>query len=227
MGFMDTLKRIPKILEANLNDLLDRAEDPEKMIEQLLRDYKTDAAEIKKDTAEVKALAKQAKRDLDEIKEDIARKTTAAENALKAGNEADAAKLIEMKQKAESRLAQAEKNYEIASANEQKMVNAYNEIVSRIKELEARKDTIKTTTKLANAQEGMNDMLSRASSVAQNDSFDKFERKANARLDAAMAEAELNAEETADDDLVAKYGSGASSSVNDEMAAMKARLGLE
>lgn len=227
MGFMDTLKRIPKILEANLNDLLDRAEDPEKMIEQLLRDYKTDAAEIKKDTAEVKALAKQAKRDLDEIKEDIARKTTAAENALKAGNEADAAKLIEMKQKAESRLAQAEKNYEIASANEQKMVNAYNEIVSRIKELEARKDTIKTTTKLANAQEGMNDMLSRASSVAQNDSFDKFERKANARLDAAMAEAELNAEETADDDLVEKYGSGTSSSVNDEMAAMKARLGLE
>ena len=227
MGFMDTLKRIPKILEANINDLLDRAEDPEKMIEQLLRDYKTDAAEIKKDTAEVKALAKQAKRDLDEIKEDIARKTTAAENALKAGNEADAAKLIEMKQKAESRLAQAEKNYEIASANEQKMVNAYNEIVSRIKELEARKDTIKTTTKLANAQEGMNDMLSRASSVAQNDSFDKFERKANARLDAAMAEAELNAEETADDDLVEKYGSGASSSVNDEMEAMKARLGLE
>ena len=226
MGFMDTLKRIPKILEANINDLLDKAEDPEKMIEQLLRDYKSDAAEIKQDTAEVKALSKQAKRDLDAIKEDIARKTTAAENALKAGNEADAAKLIELKQKAEANLAQAEKNYQIASANEQKMVDAYNEIVARIKDLESRKDTIKTTTKLANAQEGMNEMLSRASSVAQNDSFAKYERKANARLDAAMAEAELNEAESADDDLVGKYSSGTSASVNDEMAAMKARLGL-
>ena len=226
MGFMDTLKRIPKILEANINDLLDKAEDPEKMIEQLLRDYKSDAAEIKQDTAEVKALSKQAKRDLDAIKEDIARKTTAAENALKAGNEADAAKLIEMKQKAEANLAQAEKNYQIASANEQKMVDAYNEIVARIKDLESRKDTIKTTTKLANAQEGMNEMLSRASSVAQNDSFAKYERKANERLDAAMAEAELNEAESADDDLVGKYSSGTSASVNDEMAAMKARLGL-
>lgn len=227
MGFMDTLKRIPKILEANINDLLDKAEDPEKMIEQLLRDYKSDAAEIKQDTAEVKALAKQAKRDLDAIKEDIARKTTAAENALKAGNEADAAKLIELKQKAEANLAQAEKNYQIASANEQKMVDAYNEIVARIKDLESRKDTIKTTTKLANAQEGMNEMLSRASSVAQNDSFAKYERKANARLDAAMAEAELTEAESADDDLVDKYSSGSSTSVNDEMAAMKARLGLQ
>ena len=226
MGFMDTLKRIPKILEANINDLLDKAEDPEKMIEQLLRDYKSDAAEIKQDTAEVKALSKQAKRDLDAIKEDIARKTTAAENALKAGNETDAAKLIEMKQKAEANLAQAEKNYQIASANEQKMVDAYNEIVARIKDLESRKDTIKTTTKLANAQEGMNEMLSRASSVAQNDSFAKYERKANARLDAAMAEAELNEAESADDDLVGKYSSGTSASVNDEMEAMKARLGL-
>lgn len=226
MGFMDTLRRIPKILEANINDLLDKAEDPEKMIEQLLRDYKSDAAEIKQDTAEVKALSKQAKRDLDAIKEDIARKTTAAENALKAGNEADAAKLIEMKQKAEANLAQAEKNYQIASANEQKMVDAYNEIVARIKDLESRKDTIKTTTKLANAQEGMNEMLSRASSVAQNDSFAKYERKANERLDAAMAEAELNEAESADDDLVGKYSSGTSASVNDEMAAMKARLGL-
>ncbi len=226
MGFMDTLRRIPKILEANINDLLDKAEDPEKMIEQLLRDYKSDAAEIKQDTAEVKALSKQAKRDLDAIKEDIARKTTAAENALKAGNETDAAKLIEMKQKAEANLAQAEKNYQIASANEQKMVDAYNEIVARIKDLESRKDTIKTTTKLANAQEGMNEMLSRASSVAQNDSFAKYERKANERLDAAMAEAELNEAESADDDLVGKYSSGTSASVNDEMVAMKARLGL-
>lgn len=226
MGFIETLKRIPKILEANINDLLDKAEDPEKMVEQLLRDYREDAAVIKRDTAEVVALTKQAKRDLDEVTEDIAQKTKAAQNAIKAGNEEDAKKLIELKQKAEAKLPQVQKNYEVASANEQRMVDAYNQIVARINDLESRKDSIKTTTKLANAQEGMNEMLSRANSVAQNDSFDKFERKANQRLDAAMAESELNAAETKDDDLVSKYSGSTSTSVDDELARMKAEMGM-
>lgn len=226
MGFIETLKRIPKILEANINDILDRCEDPEKMVEQLLRDYREDAAEIKKDTAEVKALAKQAKRDLDNLQADIDKKTKAAQNALKAGNEGDAKKLIELKQKAEANLPQVQKNYEIASANERKMEDAYNQIVSRIKELEARKESIKTTTKLAKAQEGMNSMLSRANSAAQNDSFNKYEARANKRLDAAMAESELNAAECKDDNLLDKYSGSTSASVDDEFEAMKAQLGL-
>ena len=39
MGLADTLARIPKILEANINAMLDKLEDPSKMIDQLLIDY--------------------------------------------------------------------------------------------------------------------------------------------------------------------------------------------
>ena len=35
MGFMDTIKRVGGILEANVNALIDKAEDPEKMVDQL------------------------------------------------------------------------------------------------------------------------------------------------------------------------------------------------
>ena len=56
MGLADTLGRIPKILEANINALLDRCEDPAKMIDQLLIDYKRDLADVKRDTAAVMAV---------------------------------------------------------------------------------------------------------------------------------------------------------------------------
>ena len=60
MGLMDTLGRIPKILEANINAILDKCEDPAKMIDQLLIDYKRDLADVKKDTAAVMADVKLA-----------------------------------------------------------------------------------------------------------------------------------------------------------------------
>ena len=98
MGLADTLGRIPKILEANINALLDRCEDPAKMIDQLLIDYKRDLADVKRDTAAVMADVKLAEKKVEECDEDIARKQKAAENALKAGNEGDARTLLAAKQ---------------------------------------------------------------------------------------------------------------------------------
>ncbi len=84
MGLMDTLGRIPKILEANINAILDKCEDPAKMIDQLLIDYKRDLADVKKDTAAVMADVKLAEKKLSDCDASIARKQQAAENALKA-----------------------------------------------------------------------------------------------------------------------------------------------
>lgn len=226
MGLLETLGRIPKILNANLNDLLDKAEDPEKMVDQLLRDYKEDLAEVKANTAEVKAVALGAKRDLEKAKEDVQQKATAAQNALKAGNEEDCKKLIELKQKAEALLPRLQENYDIAAKNEEQMTKAYNELVSRIQELEDKKESIKSTIKIAKAQESQNKMVSHATSIAADDTIAKYEQQAERRLAKAQAESELNSSLTADEDLVDKYSSSTSTTVEDEFAKMKAELGM-
>ena len=57
--------------------------------------------------------------------------------------------------------------------------------------------------------------------------FERMEEKANAMLDSANAYAELNAEPVDEAAaLEAKYGAGSTSSVDEELAAMKASLGL-
>ena len=55
------LKRFKDIMSANINALLDKAEDPEKMIDQYLRDMESDLGKVKAETASIMAEAEKAK----------------------------------------------------------------------------------------------------------------------------------------------------------------------
>lgn len=49
------MKRFGDIMSANLNALLDKAEDPEKMVDQYLRNLESDLGKVKAETAAVMA----------------------------------------------------------------------------------------------------------------------------------------------------------------------------
>ncbi len=226
MSFLDTLARIPKILESNINALLDHCEDPAKMIDQLLIDYKRDLADVKKDTAAVMADKEMAKKKVDDCLEDIAKKTKAAENALKAGAEEDAKKLIAAKQNLETTLVSLQENLALAEKNEQLMKEGYEKLVRNIDELETRKDAAKAKLSMAKAQEAINKTVSLAGDTRALDSFARYEEKAEKAYQSAAAAAKLDSEVMTAEDLTDKYAGDSTASVDDELAAMKAQLGL-
>lgn len=228
MGLTDTLARIPKILEANINALLDRCEDPAKMIDQLLIDYKRDLADVKRDTAAVMADAKMAEKKLAECDADIARKQKAAENALKAGNERDARTLLAAKQSLEVTRESLLQNLSVAQKNAEMMQEGYNKLVRNIEELESRKDAAKAKLSMAKAQDQINKTAAKANSTVNMDAFNKYEQKAERMLAESNAAAELDAEAVSVEDLTSKYAGGADSpSVDEELAALKAKIGLQ
>ena len=61
---MGILTRFKDIMEANINALLDKAEDPEKMVDQYLRNLESDLGKVKAETAAVMADEAKAKREL-------------------------------------------------------------------------------------------------------------------------------------------------------------------
>ncbi len=228
MGLVETLGRIPKILEANINAILDKCEDPAKMIDQLLVDYKRDLADVKRDTAAVMADEKLAEKKLAECDDDIARTEKAAENALKSGNEADARTLLAQKQNMEKTRASLLENYMVAQKNAEMMREGYNKLVRNIEELEQRKDAAKAKVSMAKAQDQINKTAAKANSTVSMDAFNKYEEKAERMFAEANANAQLDEEVETVDDLTAKYTSGADSvSVDEELAALKAKLGME
>lgn len=224
---MGILSRFSEIMKSNINALLDKAEDPEKMADQMLRNTREQFAEVKAQTASVMADAARADRDAAACQADIARYQKAAENALVAGNEGDAKKLIAQKQKLEEKYKALQQTAQLANANADKMRQMYDKLAGDIETLEARKDAIKAKAAAARAQQSINKLVSGLPDTNQSlEAFDRMEARADKQLDAAMAEAELN-KSSSSEDLADKYaGSGSSSSVDSELEEMKKKLGL-
>lgn len=225
---MGIISRFTEIMKSNINAQLDKCEDPSKMIDLTLRELKENFAEVKKETAGVMAAEKEADRAVQECEEQIRKYNLAAENALKANNEEDARTILSRKQPFVDNLVNLKKTQAVAKENSDKMRQMYNKLANDIQMLETKRNGIKATVAAAKTQEKMNKISSGSKrSMASLETFDRMEDKANRMLDSAMAEAELSADMDAGNDLVNKYVSGESSStVDDELAAMKAKLGL-
>ena len=63
---MGVIQRFKDIMSANINAMLDKAENPEKMIDQYMRNLEDDLGKVKAETASVMAEEARAKRAYDE-----------------------------------------------------------------------------------------------------------------------------------------------------------------
>lgn len=222
---MGILTRFKDIMSSNINALLDKAEDPEKMIDQCLRNLNTDLGKVKAETATIMAEEQRAKRVLEDCKEEIAKMQTYAVKALEANNEGDARKFLEQKASLSSKLTGLEEAYNLSHTNAVQMREMHDKLVADINELESRKDMIKGKLAVAKAQERVNKMTS--SVVSANNSmasFTKYEEMADKAIDKANAMSELNrqSEENTIQDLTKKYSSNVN--VDDELNALKESL---
>ena len=213
---MGILERFTDIIKANINDLLDKAEDPAKMIDQYLRDMTEDLAEVKRETANVMAEESRAKRMLEDNTREIEKYDGLARKALQAGNEGDARVFLAKKQQLGEKAASLQATYDAAHANAQKMRQMHDKLVGDIESLNARREMIKAKVAVADKAAG-----------AMN-AFERMDAKADAMLDRANAMADLN--QPPRDEAAAleeKYQSaGASSAVDDELEKLKKEMGL-
>jgi len=223
---MGILTRFKDIMSANINAMLDKCEDPEKMIEQCLRNLNGDLAKVKAETANVMAEETRAKRELDNCDNDINSMQEYAIKAVNAGNDDDAKKFLEKKATLTSKREGLSQAYELAHTNATNMRSMHDKLCSDIKQLESRKDMIKGKMAAAKTQERINKMT--GSIDGANNSiaaFDRMEQKANNILDRANAMAELNSNPSDDiEDLTKKYASSSNTAVDDELAALKASM---
>ncbi len=227
---MGILARFKDIMSSNINALLDKMENPEKMIDQYLRNLQEDLGKVRAETAAVMAEETRAKRELDECVKEVEKMQSYAQKAVLAGNDNDARTFLEKKQQLTTKQASLEIAYTGAAENAAKMRQMHDKLVTDINELIARRDTIKAKVKVAKTTERVNKMTSSISgSEADLAAFDRMEAKANRMLDEANAMTELNLNKPGStiEQMQAKYDHVPSSAVDDELAALKAELGIQ
>lgn len=227
------LNRFKDIMSANINALLDKVENPMKMIDQYLRNLESDLNKVKSETASVMAEESRLQRELNECEESINKYQTYAEKALLAGNEADAKQFLNRKKQISERLEMLKKSYEIAKSNSEKMRAMHDKLISDIGELNTRRNELKAKVALAETQEKLNKIGTSVDGAMSNMSkFGKMEAKINKKIDEANAMQELNSveDESNIDKLVEKYdgeGEGSFSEIDNELEELKSKLGVK
>lgn len=219
---MGILSRFKDIMTSNINALLDKAEDPAKMIDQYLRDLEDNLAKVKSETAGVIADEKRNERELQNAKEQIEKFTLYAKKALEAGNEEDARKFLEKKSQFPIELL--EKNYLTAKENSKQMREMHDKLVSDIETLHQKKNMLKSKLAVAKTREKLNSMTASSNSKAKLDAFSKMEDKVNEMFDKASAMEELNKDSI--DDLVSKYETTNNPEIDKELEDLKKSLGM-
>lgn len=227
---MGIITRFKDIMSANINALLDKAEDPEKMIDQYLRNLEDDLGKVKAETASVMAEEKAAQRKFDDCAAEVEKLTEYAKKAVANGNDDEAKQFLTKKAELAAKLEPLQKQYEICASNAVKMREMHDKLEADIAVLKGKRETLKTKAKVAETQKKMSQLGSGLESAGNNmAAFARMEEKVNKMLDEADAMDELNHVEQTEsvEALEKKYDAGAASAkIDDELAALKAEMGM-
>src|SRR5208283_362735 len=201
MGILD---RIRTVLKANINALISKAEDPEKMLNQLIMDMNEQLLEAKKQVAMSIADEKKLERQALENKtqgEDWEKK---AMLAVKAGKDDLAKEALVRKQEYDGYAASFQKEFESQHAAVEQLKDALRQLQAKIEEASRKKNLLIARAKRAEAQKQIQQTMG---SLSANSSFDTFDRMAQ-KVDQVEAEAEAMkelGEVTADQKLEDKF----------------------
>ena len=118
---MKLLKRIKDAIKANVNHLIDKIENPEKMVNQYLIDAEEELGRIKSKTADAMVMEDSLSKRIEELADEEKSLNKYVEKAISAGNEEDARRFIERRLAIENERASLDLSLEIAKATTEKM----------------------------------------------------------------------------------------------------------
>jgi phage shock protein A len=225
---MGIFSRLGTLIKSNINDLISRAEDPEKMLNQVLLEMQQQLVEAKKAVAvaiaDEKRLQKQYNSELDKAKE-WERK---AMLAVRAGDDQLARQALVRKQEHENISAQFQQQWIAQKAAVDKLKDALRLLANKIEEAKRKKNILIARKKRAEAQRQIANTMQ---GLGDTSAFDTFDRMAE-KITMLEAEAEAGAElagEISGDTLESKFlalESGGHGTEDDALAELKAKMGL-
>lgn len=222
MGILD---RSGDIARVNINDLIAKGADPEKVIDDYLGELAEALLQVKADTQKAIDFETRSEQAVAASTAEIERFTNLAKQALQAGNEDDARVFLMKKRDLEQDDAELRGIFETARQNADKMRNLHDTIVDEIEELKARRASVEAKMATASAQTRVAEFAAGAGGADNAiGAFATLEAEAQSLADRADALEALS--RTSVQALEEKYAAQAGPSIDDELGRLKADLGL-
>ena len=218
MGIMDRLSRL---IRANVNDMIDRSEDPEKMLDQILRDMQSNMTTARAQVAAMIAQEKELEADLQETRQLAEEWGRKAQRAVEAGKDDLAREALRRKRDNEDNARVYEQQHQVQQQTVDKLKTQLRQLEAKYQSTLSQRDSLIARQRRARAQQQVAQSLTVLSPLDPNADLERMERRIRGDEAHAMAAIEMG-----DESYEAQFRElDQDADVEAELAALKAGAG--
>ncbi|MEA5497599.1 PspA/IM30 family protein [Limnoraphis robusta] len=218
MGLFD---RISRVVRSNLNDMVSKAEDPEKILEQTVIEMQEDLVQLRQAVAQAIASQKRSQQQYNQSQSQANQWLSRAQLALQKGDENLAREALQRKKSYEEQANTIKATLDGQTTQVEALKRNLIQLESKISEAKTKKNMLKARAQAAKANEQLQGMLGGINTSGGMAAFDRMEEKV------LQMEARSNAAgELAGADLESQFKALEAGNVDDDLAALKAQMQL-
>ncbi len=218
-------KRMKTVVGSELNAMLDKAEDPVKMLDQFMREMEADIRDAEAAVAKQIANEKMLQKKYEDAEKMASKRQEQAVKALEAENEDLARRALEDKKTYQSQADSLHESYIRAKEDATMLRTRLDEMKSEYNEMKLKKDSLKARAESAKTRTKMNRAMSDIGGDQSRKGFERMEEKVlQFEAEAETSDDMRSSSRSLDDELDAL---DKKNSVDDELAALKKQIGKE
>ncbi len=225
---MGILSRFINVVRSNLTSALDKAEDPEKLLNQMVTDMESQKRQTKTQVAHVLAEQKKLERALAKEKQEVQNWEQKAILAVQNEKDALAKEALLRKKEHATRAEEFEQQLVIHTKNTETLRQSYQKLENKIEEIKRKKGLLIAKQKTAEAQKTMISTMQGMNGKGAIETIERIEQKVENMQDRSEAYMELN-QEQGKDSLEKEFAAleGGNTDVDMELLELKKRALLE
>jgi phage shock protein A len=223
---MGMFKRLADLIKSNLNDLISRSEDPEKMLNQIVLDMSNQLLEAKRQVAQSIADEKRLQKQVEQETTNAAEWERRAMLAVRSGDDALAKEALARKKEHQTLAEQFQDQWQKQKTAVEQLKLALRALNNKIEEAKRKKNLLIARKKRAEAQKAIQETMTGLKNASAFETFDRMAGRIEQMEAEAEAHAELN-EEASGDTLAHKFRElEVTQGADEDLTSLKRKMGL-
>jgi phage shock protein A len=223
---MSIFERFSTMLRSNINDLISRAENPEKMLNQLILDMKSNLAKAKQEAAAAIADEKKLQADAEALKKQAEDWERRAMLAVQEGRDDLATQALVRYNEALQGAQQLHETWVRHKADTEHLKGQLRQLNDKIEEAKRKKNILVARAKRAQAQQRIQETMAGMNDKSAFESFDRMAEKIEHIERKALAAAEIQQEFQSDDLMDQFKRLEYKGSTDQQLLELKAKMGM-
>lgn len=226
---MGIFSKFSTLLKSNINDLISRAENPEKMLNQIILDMRDQLAKAKREVAAAIADERKLRSQLDEEVKQTRDWERRAMLAVKEGRDDLAKQALMRQQEHAQRVQMLEQTWRAQADETEKLKGSLRQLNDKIEEAKRKRNLLIAKQKRAQAQRRIHETMSGLSDTSAFEAFNRMAEKIEESERKSLAAAEVDealGSDTLETEFTRLEAGGGDSTMDDKLLALKQEMGL-